>query len=71
MIYISFDGIEEDDLNLKHEVLEDGSFLYSDNSRNGLLFRYYLDEDIDNLIIGRNKIYFNVTPRGDREIIIN
>ena len=70
LIYLSFDGIEGDDISLEHQVLEDGSFLYHDESRNGLLFKYYLEKDINNLIIGRNKVYYNITSKGDREVII-
>ncbi len=70
LIYISFDGIEDDDINLAHEVLKDGSFLYSDESRNGLLFKYYTEDDIKNLIKGREQIYYNITSKDDREVIL-
>lgn len=70
LIYISFDCLEEDDLELEHTVLEDGSFLYTDESRNGLLFKYYTDEDINKLVKEKEQIYFNITRRGDREIIL-
>ncbi len=70
LIYISFDGIEEDDINMAHEVLEDGSFLYSDESRKGLLFKHYSEDDIRKLISGKEQVYFNITKKGDREFIL-
>jgi SAM-dependent methyltransferase len=45
LLYLSFDGLEEDDINLSHQVLEDGSFLYTDESRKGLLFKFYEEQD--------------------------
>lgn len=70
LVYISFDGIEDDDMELEHIVLDDGSFLYSDKSRNGLLFKYYSDQDINTLLNGRNIIYSKTNMHGDREIVI-
>lgn len=70
LICLSFDGIEEDDLNLFHEVLEDGSFKYTDESRNGLIFKYYTDEDIYRLIAGKEILFFNKYKSGTREVII-
>ncbi|QSX06571.1 class I SAM-dependent methyltransferase [Sedimentibacter sp. zth1] len=70
LIYLSFDCLEEDDLNLAHEILEDGSFLYTDKSRDGLLFNHYTNEDIEKLLLGKQQIYFNTTKRGDREVIL-
>ena len=70
LVYISFDGIEEEDREFEHVVLDDGSFLYTDCRRDGLLFRYYTDEDIRTLLQGRNVIYSKVKENGEREIII-
>jgi len=70
LVYISFDGIEDDDMKLEHIILDDGSFLYSDRSRDGLLFKYYSDTDINTLLYGRTIIYRKTNMHGDREIII-
>lgn len=70
LIYLSFDGIEEDDLSLPHEVLEDGSFMYTDESRNGMIFKHYTNEDINRLIEGKEVLLFNTLKNGAREVII-
>lgn len=70
LVYISFDGMEDDDMEFKHIVLEDGSFLYSDIRREGLLFKYYTDEDIRTLLYGKNVIYRRTNVNGEREIIL-
>lgn len=70
LIYLSFDRLEDDDIELEHVILEDGSFLYSDESRDGLLFKYYTEEDIKNLIQGKEILYYNTTSKGDREVVL-
>lgn len=70
LIYLSFDGLEDDDLSLEHEVLEDGSFLYTDESRAGLRFKHYQDKEIKKLLNGRNIIYQETNKRGERERVI-
>ncbi|MGH4138761.1 class I SAM-dependent methyltransferase [Clostridium sp.] len=70
LIYLSFDGIEDDDSELSHEVLEDGSFKYIDDLRKGMIFKYYINEEIKKLIIGKQILYFNTKQNGEREIIL-
>jgi hypothetical protein len=43
---LSFDPLEEDDLSEPHEVLADGSFLYTGGNRERTLFHPYCGEDI-------------------------
>lgn len=70
IVYLSFDPLEEDDLTQPHEVLPDGSFLYTRGDMDGLLFRHYSDDDIDCLFSGFDIVYQNETPRGEREFIL-
>lgn len=70
LVYLSFDGLEDDDIKCEHSILEDGSFLYTGKGRKGLLFKYYTDEDINNLLEGENIIYRGTDAYGGREIII-
>jgi ubiquinone/menaquinone biosynthesis C-methylase UbiE len=70
LIYLSFDGLEDDDIKISHEVLDDGSFKYIDDLRKGMIFRYYTDEEIKKLIYGKELLYFNKSQNGVREVIL-
>lgn len=70
LIFISFDGIEDDDLNLPHRILEDGSFLYTEGRRKGMIFKYYTNEDIDKLTDNLKIIYRKTMDNGERQLII-
>lgn len=70
IIYISFDGLEDDDNEIKHVVLEDGSFKYIDNVRKGMIFKYYTNDEIFKLIHAGKIIYFNTKQNGEREVIL-
>lgn len=69
LIYISFDGIEQQDKEIKHEVLEDGSMLYKEGKREGMIFRYYSDIEIKDILKGYEILYFQTNIRGERDII--
>ncbi|MCL2203539.1 MAG: class I SAM-dependent methyltransferase [Defluviitaleaceae bacterium] len=66
LLFITFDPLGEEDINKKHEVLEDGSRLYED----GLRFRHYTDEDIKTLIGDNKIIHSNTNSHGEREYIL-
>lgn len=70
LIYISFDGLENDDIEISHEILDDGSFKYIDDIRKGMIFKYYSNEEIKNFIIDKEILYFNTKKNGEREIIL-
>lgn len=70
LIYISFDGLENDDIEISHEILDDGSFKYIDDIRKGMIFKYYNNEEIKNFIIDKEILYFNTKKNGEREIIL-
>lgn len=70
LLYVSFDPLEPDDMELEHSVLEDGSFLYTDESRNGLLFHYYSDEDIQKAFHGYEILAKETDGRGNRHLVI-
>ena len=66
LLFLSFDGLSADDVNHEHTVLEDGSFLYSD----GLLFRYYTEDDICMLLQNQCITHQRTNQKGDREIVL-
>ncbi|MCM1191466.1 MAG: class I SAM-dependent methyltransferase [Butyrivibrio sp.] len=70
LLYASFDPLEQDDTELAHIVLEDGSFLYTDESREGLLFRYYSDEEIQKAFQNYEILNFETDARGNRHVVI-
>lgn len=70
LLYASFDPLSEEDISFSHQVLADGSFLYDDGDAKGLLFRYYLDDEIKQLFCDFNIIYFNTDTKGNRHIIV-
>ncbi|MBD5534154.1 MAG: class I SAM-dependent methyltransferase [Lachnospiraceae bacterium] len=70
LLYASFDSLEPDDTELEHSVLEDGSFLYTDESRNGLLFHYYSDEDIQKVFRGYEILDMETDGRGNRHLVV-
>lgn len=70
LLYVSFDPLEPDDMELEHSVLEDGSFLYTDESRKGLLFHYYSDEDIKKAFDSYEILVMETDGRGSRHLVI-
>ncbi|MCL2187869.1 MAG: class I SAM-dependent methyltransferase [Defluviitaleaceae bacterium] len=66
LLYVTFDPLSEDDECKAHHVLEDGSRLYDD----GLLFRYYSDEEIHNLLCGKSIVWTTTNTRGEREFVL-
>jgi SAM-dependent methyltransferase len=70
LVYFSFDGLSEDDITIQHTVQEDGSFLYIDGNRKGMLFRFYSDAEIDKLFRGKEIVYQKTKQNGEREVIL-
>lgn len=68
-IYVSFDPLEPDDLTEPHDVLPDGSFLYTTGSRDGLLFRYYTANLIRELSSDYHIFKWRINRRGEREVL--
>ena len=66
LLYITFDPMNEGDECKKYSILEDNSRLYDD----GLLFRYYTEVDIHNLLYGRAIIWTATNNKGEREFIL-
>ena len=70
LVYLSFDPLEQDDLLEPHDVLGDGSFVYTEGERNGLLFHFYTEKEIRHLLAFFEIVYANQTARGEREYVI-
>ena len=70
LIFLSFDPLEQDDLDEPHRILPDGSFLYTGQNRNGLLFRYYSSDEILTLTSGYRILQWRCSRRGERGILL-
>jgi len=69
IVYVSFDGLGDEDLSCEHDTLDDGSMMYKTGERDGLIFRYYTDDEIRQLLSGFKILLFETNSRGEREVI--
>lgn len=70
LIYLSFDGLSEEDLNDLHLVLPDGELYYLESGKEGMLFKYYSDAEIEVLLSDYEIIYHRKYASGERELIV-
>ncbi|GKX30882.1 hypothetical protein SH1V18_33620 [Vallitalea longa] len=69
IIYISFDSVEAEDKAIAHDTLDDGSMIYTEGKRKGMIFRQYTDEEIKRLLSKYEILFFNKDSNDDRNII--
>ena len=70
LVYVSFDAAEPGDFTCSHEMIEPGTMLYTDETRNGLIFHPYGWDEIFDLIGSRDIIYQNINNKNEKVIII-
>lgn len=71
LIMLSFDPLEEEDVDCPHIVLEDGSVQYTtDDSRNMMIFHYYSNDEIKELLEGKHIEYFETRKNGERIVVV-
>jgi hypothetical protein len=70
LIYITFDGFEEDDELEPHETLDDGSYKYISELRNGLIFKYYHDDEILEMCKDKRIIHQQRNKNGERALVL-
>ena len=70
LVMISFDTAEEDDFNIEHIVLEDGSMQYTDSSRAGMIFHPYEWGEIDVFLKKYNVIYKVLNSKNEKIVIL-
>lgn len=66
IVVVSFDGMDEDYVETPHEVTADGSFLYSEGKRNGMVFHYYSDEELKKWLNSYHVIDSFTNDEGER-----
>ncbi|MBE6909081.1 MAG: class I SAM-dependent methyltransferase [Ruminococcaceae bacterium] len=71
-ILLSFDEAEEDDCLCPHELLSDGSMVYSDETpRSGLLFRPHDKGRIEELTAGYQLVRQDRNQKGDQIVLLH
>ena len=68
LVYLSFDKLNDEDEKLPHDVMDDGSYLYSHGKRKGMVFHNYDRENIEALIRNKEILYLK-TNRENIDVI--
>ncbi len=69
-VLLSFDAAEEEDFQCEHEELPDGSMVYTDASREGMLYRPYDSERIGALVDGCSVVRQWSDRRGGQVVLL-
>ena len=70
LLLISFDTPESEDFTRSHETIEPGTMLYTEETRNGMIFHPYDWDEIARLCSEYNIIYKNLNRKNEKVIII-
>lgn len=70
LIYLSFSGMQPNDTAFQYTHSYDGNFPLQSLDRDGLLYCYYSDEDIQSLLSKYHIISYKPKQNGDRDIIL-
>jgi len=70
LIFISFDAIEEVDLETPHEILKDGSLRYTEGERASMIFHPYTEAEIKTLLSDRNIEKLIIRDEAERIVIL-
>ena len=69
IIMVSFDSAEGDDLSEPHDILPDGSILYTSGRRRGMIVHPYSEREARRLLGGLETVYTEVNPHGEQVFI--
>lgn len=71
LITISFDALEDEDLEAEHEILGDGSFRYTgDDSRKDMIFHPYGVDEIKAFLQGKTIVFQGVNGRNQQVVVL-
>lgn len=70
IVVVSFDELDEDDLERPHRVTADGSVLYTDEKWSGMVFHPYTDQALENWFHAYPVVFHYKNQRGERFIAI-
>ena len=69
IIMASFDAADEDDMSAPHELLPDGSVLYTSGSRRGMILHPYSEAEALRLLEGLEIVYAETSANGEQIFI--
>ena len=70
LLVLAFDSLEEDDLELAHTVMPDGSLLYTQGKRAGMIFHPFTEQELSELLGDDEVLYRKTTPKGERVFVV-
>lgn len=66
IVVVSFDTPDEEDFELPHDITEDGSLLYLEGKRRGMVFHHYSDDALDGWLRRYHVIFSYKNSREER-----
>lgn len=66
IVVVSFDSLDADDLEIPHEIMSDGSILYVEGNRAGMVFHFYSNDELKTWLGAYPVIYSFTNDRAER-----
>ena len=66
----AFDSLEEDDLELAHTVMPDGSLLYTQGKRTGMIFHPFTEQELSELLGNKEILYRRTNTKWERVLVV-
>lgn len=70
LLVLAFDSLEEDDLELAHIVMPDGSLLYTQGKRTGMIFHPFKEQELSELLDNKEILYRRTSTKGERVLVV-
>lgn len=70
LLVLAFDSLEEDDLELAHTVMPDGSLLYTQGKRTGMIFHPFTEQELSELLGNKEILYRRTNTKGERVLVV-
>ena len=70
LLVLAFDSLEEDDLELAHTVMPDGSLLYTQGERTGMIFHPFKEQELSELLDNKEILYRRTSTKGERVLVV-
>ena len=70
LLVLAFDSLEEDDLELAHTVMPDGSLLYTQGKRAGMIFHPFTEQELSELLGDDEVLYRRTSPKGEQVFVV-
>ncbi len=70
LLVLAFDSLEEDDLELAHTVMPDGSLLYTQGKRAGMIFHPFKEQELSELLDNKEILYRRTNTKGERVLVV-